>query len=592
MAIKSATGPGIRTDALYGLKGLTRLFRAHGLARQLVLMATLLLAGIVDGFGWASLLPVASLAIGGGGDETQADRLVRDALGLFGLEPTIGVLLPVIVLCLAVKALLMVAALSHVGIVVAGISNELRLKLIDRLMNARWSYFVTQPVGRLANAVGFDAMRAAVAYKSAIRFVIDLIQSVVYLGLALMVDWRVAVMSLVVGGAIAVVMHRVNRLARRAGGQQTILTERLVSRLSDVLLSLKPIKAMARHDELRRGLRRDARALNGALDRIVLSTEAADKLPDLLIILFIAATFYMAVEVWGLPVPQLLVVGLLMLKTIDQLAKAQRQIQVVAISESAYFNLTRSIEEAEQAHEPAGGGKRPTLDRCIRFENVTFGYDHRPVLERLDLEIPAGRITTIIGGSGAGKTTIADLLLGLYRPQSGDVTVDGVPVGELDIAAWRDAIGYVPQDVILFHDTVEENVTLGDPTLTTADAETALKAAGAWDFVSALDGGMNYVVGERGGKLSGGQRQRIALARALVHRPKLLVLDEATSALDPETEAAICANVKAQAGRLTILAITHQPAWVEIADRVYRIDRRDAAEVARDAALGPSPAGR
>jgi ATP-binding cassette subfamily C protein len=129
---------------------------------------------------------------------------------------------------------------------------------------------------------------------------------------------------------------------------------------------------------------------------------------------------------------------------------------------------------------------------------------------------------------------------------------------------------------VLFHDTVLANVTLGEEDLTREDAETALEAAGAAEFIAHLPGGIDSIVGERGTLLSGGQRQRIAVARALVRKPLLLILDEATSALDPETEASICRNLKDLSRRtgLTILAISHQPAWVEAADRVYRVEGR------------------
>src|SRR3989338_3830451 len=133
-------------------------------------------------------------------------------------------------------------------------------------------------------------------------------------------------------------------------------------------------------------------------------------------------------------------------------------------------------------------------------------------------------------------------------------------------------IGYVPQDTLLLHDTILGNVTLGDPDLAEHDAARALRAAGAWDFVAAMPDGIHTTVGERGAKLSGGERQRLAIARALARGPKLLILDEATSALDAETEAEICASLRALRGSLTILAISHRPALVAAADRVYRVE--------------------
>jgi len=188
------------------------------------------------------------------------------------------------------------------------------------------------------------------------------------------------------------------------------------------------------------------------------------------------------------------------------------------------------------------------------------------------LVIPAGEWTSITGASGQGKTTLVDLVTGLLRPQRGDVRVDGTRLSDLDLHAWRRKIGYVPQETLLLHESIFTNVTLGDPGLDEGDVERALRAAGAWGFVSALPEGMHWWVGERGARLSGGQRQRIAIARALVHRPKLLILDEATSGLDPETEAEICATLEALRGDLTILAISHQTGLVDQAGVVYGVE--------------------
>ena len=211
-----------------------------------------------------------------------------------------------------------------------------------------------------------------------------------------------------------------------------------------------------------------------------------------------------------------------------------------------------------------------------------------PVLHAVSLVVPAAQVTVLTGPSGAGKTTIADLILGLHQPDAGQVLLDGVPLREIDLASWRSLVGYVPQELVLFHDTIFANVALGDPRIGEAEAQHALEVAGAWDFVRKLPEGMSTHVGESGAKLSGGERQRIALARALVSRPRLLILDEVTSALDPDTEWQICRGIRALAGEMAVLAITHRPAFLEIADRVlsdrgWQRDRGARCAAGRDA---------
>ncbi|MEK7843338.1 MAG: ATP-binding cassette domain-containing protein, partial [Pseudomonadota bacterium] len=162
------------------------------------------------------------------------------------------------------------------------------------------------------------------------------------------------------------------------------------------------------------------------------------------------------------------------------------------------------------------------------------------------------------------------------EPKSGEILVDGVSLREINLHHWRHMIGYVSQDTILLHDTILNNVLIGAPALTQADAEQALRQAGAWDFVSALPEGMQTVVGERGGLLSGGQRQRIAIARALAHRPLFLLLDEPTSALDPDSERIICETLQRLAQSLTVIAVSHQPAVINAAGRIFVLSKGKA----------------
>jgi ATP-binding cassette subfamily C protein len=241
------------------------------------------------------------------------------------------------------------------------------------------------------------------------------------------------------------------------------------------------------------------------------------------------------------------------------------------ISESAYWSLQDKIKEAIQERETVLGSRKPSLNQAIQFDGVSFGYAQTIILRDISITIAAKSFTVFVGSSGAGKTTAVDLITGLLRPQQGEIFIDKIPMSQIDLRSWRQMIGYVPQETLLLHDTVFVNVCLGDQGISEEDVRYALQAAGAWDFVNAMPQGMHSTVGERGGKLSGGQRQRIAIARALVHRPKLLILDEATSALDSENEMAIARTLQKLRGKLTIIAISHQPALVKAADRAYHL---------------------
>jgi ATP-binding cassette subfamily C protein len=192
----------------------------------------------------------------------------------------------------------------------------------------------------------------------------------------------------------------------------------------------------------------------------------------------------------------------------------------------------------------------------------------------------------LTGPSGAGKTTVTDLLIGFRTPDSGRVLIDGRPLSEFSLRKWRRMVGYVPQELVLFHDTIFANIALGDPAIGEAEVREALRAAGALAFVEGMPEGLETPVGEKGAKVSGGQRQRIALARALVNKPDVLILDEVTSALDPETERDIIRNIRALRGRMTVISITHRPAFLEVADRVYELAEGHVSETRA------APAGR
>jgi ATP-binding cassette subfamily C protein len=541
----------------------------------------LLGSGAAEGLGIASLIPLIIAAGDSAGQGNSAvTGYVLGMLHALGLPTGPLFLLCVLVLGLLGKALLSLAAMHHVGHAVADVGTRMRITLINALLEARWDFFIRQPMGRFATALSMEAQRASDAYNSVAQLLSHLIQVAVYLIIAAAVSWKIALFAAAIGIVMMLSLNRFVVITRRYARKQTKKTRHLVIRLADVLTGLKPIKAMGRQARFGVLLSKDVQAIDRAMRRQFFAKQAGRLLQEPIIFLCVGIGVYVTLKVATIPLAELVVMTLLLIRTVTVIGQVQEDLQAVSLSESGYWAVHGTIEDALAAREEVDAGGSPSLDRGIELQGVAMAFGSKRVVEDASFMIPAGQITAIIGPSGAGKTTLVDLIMGLHRPVSGQILIDGVPLAELDIVKWRSMVGYVPQELILFHETVMSNVSLGEPAVTRADAERALRQAGAWDFITQLNDGVDHVVGERGAALSGGQRQRISLARALVHNPRLLILDEATSALDPATEAEIVRNVRALAGTsgITVLAISHQPAWTSVADKILRMQDGDVTE--------------
>jgi len=553
--------------------------------QSLVVLVCLLLGGAMEGVGIASLLPVLALVTPAAHDAAEAHEpsslggLIDGLLTKLGVTPSIGELLAFLVLVFWLKAIVILFANRQVGYMVARVATDLRLALLRALMIARWSHYTRLPAGSAANAVATEADRASLTYLHVSQTVGYAIEAALYLALALSISWQVTLGAAATAVATLGALGFLVRMASRAGRKQTKYLKLLLSRVTDSLQAIKLLKATGREGLIEPLLERDTLRLNTALRRRIFSKEALRALQEPIAFSAGGAGIFLGIVVLQIPLGETMLLTGLFLQTISCSNKMNRKYQAAMMESSALWSMRDMIERADSDVEQMPGGATPSLERGIELRGVRVRLDGVAVIDDLNLMIPAGQVTALIGESGSGKTTTADAVVGLVRPEAGEITVDGVPLDELDLRKWRHLIGYVPQEMLMLHDSVAQNVSLGDPEITAQDIENALRDAGAWEFVSALSEGVESTVGERGSLLSGGQRQRIALARALVHGAKLLILDEATAALDPENEAAVWATIQRLRGRTTVLAISHQPVLSTVADGIYRIENGRATPV-------------
>lgn len=255
-------------------------------------------------------------------------------------------------------------------------------------------------------------------------------------------------------------------------------------------------------------------------------------------------------------------------------------IATMALNWGQVLRLEEILNTTDKEFIPSHGQNFSGFSREIAFEHVYLHYEGAatPALHNLSLNIPKGATVALVGGSGAGKSSIIDLLIGLYSPSQGAIKIDGTNLDQYEIGSWREKLGVVSQDVFIFNETIEENIRFGRLTASAEQIVFAAQNAGADSFIRALPQGYQTIVGERGYRLSGGERQRIALARALIRDPELLILDEATSQLDSHSELLIQETITRYHGNKTLVIVAHRLSTIQHADCIYVVEKGEIIE--------------
>ena len=539
----------------------------------------LTIAGIFELFGLATIVPLILAIDPTGGVEVHGSKgMIRDAVAhafaVVGLPMTFVTLLLVILLFLIVKAAVGILVMSYVSDVMAKINNDARLKVIRTLMQARWGFYTRQRLSRLVAAAGESSNAVGEAFQISADLLTSLLRILVYLLVCYVVAPAMVLVAAAAGVIMALSYGQLVRRSKRAAKAQNKAMNQMKADLTDIFIGIKSIRAMGRQAQMATLLSTDSEELDERMKSRVLSAEYAEELQAPLIAGCLVLGLAGGSAILHLGGHELLLVAILLVRLVNTFGFVQRSSHRLATAHVWLNSAKRLMNEAEASQEEFTGTKLPDPRAGVRFADVSFRHaDGRALLAGADLNIEAGRITALVGPSGIGKTTMLDLILGLLPPKGGNLFLGGVDSQEVDLLKWRQMLGYVPQEVTLFHDTIRNNIALGEPTYTDDEVWRALRAAGADEFVEALPRGLNHVVGERGQMISGGQRQRIALARALLHRPAILVLDEATAGLDRETEAGICGRIREMVDKdgLTVISVSHGEAWRAIADRVYKL---------------------
>jgi ATP-binding cassette, subfamily C, bacterial len=571
------------------LNAFGRVLRLVSLKTRVLVISGLFISGVLELFGLTMIIPLLATAAEVREAKGGLMLAVRAGMESLGIPFDPSFLLAAIIIGLSLKAVISIAVTKYVSDLVGSISSEFQLRLIRHLLQARWSFFIRQPLGRLVLATGPESAAVGQCFQDVMMIIASLMQSAMFLAIAAVVSWHLLAVILFICLLMFLSFGRMVQDGRDAAKRHRAQMRHHAAKFTDAMIGIKQIRAMGRTRRFTELFETEARAMAATLRSRVFHGEYASDIQEPVIGGVLALGFFLALHSMTLPLHEVAIMAILLVRTISILAPIQGKLQKFIQAFDQYKALDELVVDTATAAEVSEGKMPASFNRSIVFDEVGFAYDEKVVLAGLNLEIRRGEITSLSGPSGVGKSTIVDLIVGLHRPLAGTIRVDGTDLRDIDLQGWRSMVGYVPQEVTLFHDTVFQNVSLWDENVTEAEAETALRLAGAWAFVQDRPEGLHAIVGERGHGLSGGQRQRISLARALLYRPKLLILDEATTGLDPDTEAQICAEIQrlCRDHGLTVLAVSHQAAWQTVADRVYQIRDGSAREVGGASGLRP-----
>ena len=569
-------------DLAAELRALLRDFAAFAGKRGVLAAAFVALGALFEGLGLALIVPLLGIVSGSGPELGHIERSARAAFRVFHVESPIGqlqILLALFGAVVVVRAIVIYVRDVMVADLQSGFVEAVRLRIAEQLSAAPWAELARLRYARITHAMSADLQRVGAAIFFALQCAVSIAMLAAQCALVLLLAPTLALLAICILLAGAVVVIPAVRRMHGLGGVVTGANLSLLNATAQFLNGLKLAVSQNLQSgflaEFRQALREMrvrqvefTRRQSGS--RLVLTTLSALAGASLVLIGFGAfhvapatlITLLLVLVRMSAPTNQLLL-------GVQQMAHSLAAYTAVKSLEGDLASLPQ--ERAEPQPLPAVG------EGAIAFDHVTFLHEtaaEGPArgVQDISLIVRPREMIGIDGPSGAGKTTFADLLVGLLVPQQGRITVAGSVLQGAALKSWRDSIAYISQDPFLFHDTVRRNLAWASPRASEAEMWTALALAGADELVKRMAHGLETVVGERGMLVSGGERQRLALARAVLRKPRLLVMDEATSAIDPAGERLILAQLRGLSPRPTIVTIAHRTESLALCDRIIRIE--------------------
>jgi len=467
-----------------------------------------------------------------------------------------------------------------------GMIRDLRFNLVNNLLEYDLRFFDSVKTGHILANINNETERMGNFMLAVLQFISLVGRVFIYVILLFMISLKMSIIVFLVMAVVLIPIELIMKKIKKIGLQTSKSIADYSYKLSELITGIRLIKASGTEDLEKINFRPSIEAVyhfsylsNKNIYMIIPLSEVF--ISGIIVASLLVFSNFIKVD-FSRSFAFIATYLLVMAKMLTQLNALNTQRSQAMSNLGAFASYDKMCDKTDKVTIVGGSKEIVTLSDSIKFNAVDFSYvDGQKVLRNINIRIPGGKVTALVGASGSGKSTILNLILRFYDVESGDVLIDGASIRDFNIQKWRKKVGFVSQDIFIFNASVKDNISYGYDGFSEEDIREAAIAANAHSFIMELPEKYNTILGERGIKLSGGQKQRISISRAIIHNPEILILDEATSSLDTETERSISQAIDRLAKGRTVIAIAHRLSTILHAENIIVLEAGEVVESGR-----------
>lgn len=468
--------------------------------------------------------------------------------------------------------------------------KSIRFDFISGFVNLDYLHYTLLDSGKISNTFTLELEKTMTGFTYFCNYLVGLFTGLAFLSMVFLIDTKFTLIILAAGSIYYLSFSRINKSISSYSKKITFQNSGFNSLLIQLVQAFKYLKSTSSFSNIKRMLESNVDNIRKLKFEMDMRSILVVAIQEPIVLMIILGVVYINVILFNMSMNAIVIILLLFYRAINYLLTSQSVWNYFTSQIGSTESVIRLKNKLNSNIETGEGRGDSILNKSIELKSVNFSYGEKAILKNISLEFKKNQTIALIGRSGSGKSTLINLISGLLKPNNGEILIDQVPLGEIDIEKWRKKIGYITQETTIFNDTIENNITLWDEFQNQREFHylDAIHKSQLTTLLQENDNGKK-IIGERGVMLSGGQRQRIAIARELYKSPELLILDEATSALDSETENYIQKSIDELRGKITIIVVAHRLSTIRYADKVIVFDKGEIVESGSFAELASIP---